>query len=161
MNGNVKYKWKSQARVLIPADKAGATLEQIRAKYAGLKPEYVVNEAKKKTSPLHSYFDWDNTTAASKWRLEQARYLIRMIEVVYVKESKPDGTDEVCVVRAYHPIERDGEKQYTSVIQIMADPDLRQQLLKQAMAELKAWRKKYDDLKEFSRVFEAMDALTG
>jgi len=38
--------------------------------------DLVVN-ARNEDSPLHSYFDWDNTTAAKKWRIHQAGRLLR------------------------------------------------------------------------------------
>ena len=46
-----------------------------------LTSENVVADAKKKTSPLHSEFDWDDASAAHHWRIEQAGQLIRSFKV--------------------------------------------------------------------------------
>lgn len=70
-----------------------------------LLPEDVVREAQKKASPLHDYFDWNNKTAAHKYRIEQARELIRSVRVVveheerlfrvpnYVRDPEKEGRD--------------------------------------------------------------------
>lgn len=52
-----------------------------------LTPEEVVSTAQNPEHPLHPYFDWDDSVAASKWRLEQARGLIRSVTVKVVMEN--------------------------------------------------------------------------
>lgn len=47
-----------------------------------LRAEDVVAFAKNPQTVLHSYFDWDDTIAAHKWRLQQARQLIRVMVTV-------------------------------------------------------------------------------
>jgi len=51
-------------------------------KEKGLTAETILDEAKKKSSPLHNFFDWDNTTAGEKWRLQQARILINEVKII-------------------------------------------------------------------------------
>ena len=46
-----------------------------------LTPVKVVESAKKKNSPLHDYFVWDDNDAAKLWRLHQARLLFGYIKV--------------------------------------------------------------------------------
>ena len=46
-----------------------------------LTPDAVVEAAASPDSPLHGYFEWDDTEAARKYRLEQARTLIRSVHV--------------------------------------------------------------------------------
>lgn len=41
----------------------------------------ILAEAKNKTSALHSFFEWDDTKAASKFRLWQARVMIKRANV--------------------------------------------------------------------------------
>lgn len=64
-------------------------LSLIASKNEGsLTPEDVVNDAKYDNSPLHKFFEWDDGEAAAKYRLEQARQLIRSVRVnVTVKEA--------------------------------------------------------------------------
>ncbi len=62
-----------------------AELLKIKDKYGSLSAENVVTEAKKKRHPLHSHFDWNDSSAAVQWRLHQARMLIATAKV-YVNE---------------------------------------------------------------------------
>lgn len=54
----------------------------------GLTPDAVINDAKNKNSPLHSYFDWDNDSAGHKFRIEQARTLIRSFRVEIITNER-------------------------------------------------------------------------
>lgn len=49
----------------------------------------VLDAARPESSPIHDCFDWNDSEAAEKWRLEQARELIRRvkIELVYQEVS--------------------------------------------------------------------------
>ena len=59
------------------AQKYGERLEHIAKQNKGkIKPSAVVSDAKDKSSVLHNYFTWDNTEAAEKYRIQQARELI-------------------------------------------------------------------------------------
>jgi len=53
-----------------------------------LTPRDVVADAKRKDSPLHSYFEWDNAKAATKYRLVQARRLITRFQMPIIEESR-------------------------------------------------------------------------
>lgn len=46
-----------------------------------LTPAAVVKDARSKKSPLHSFFEWDDSEAAHQYRLNQARGLIRSVRV--------------------------------------------------------------------------------
>jgi hypothetical protein len=75
--------------------KIKAALHKIAARADGLlTPEAVVETAKDKHSPLHSHFEWDDGHAASLYRLEQARRIIRLaVEVV----TPPNGGDPITI----------------------------------------------------------------
>lgn len=69
----------------------------------------ILKEAKKKTSPLHSLFEWDNTLAAKQYRLAQARSVIKRANVsitepnkkiVHVPVKRGEGTYKEAVVVA-------------------------------------------------------------
>lgn len=47
-----------------------------------LTPQRVVKAAEDERSPLHDYFEWDDTKASDKYRLLQARVLIKRVRVV-------------------------------------------------------------------------------
>lgn len=54
-----------------------------------LVPEVVVADATSPHSPLHSYFDWDQSEAAQKWRVHQARLLINRVRVEVITDDQP------------------------------------------------------------------------
>lgn len=45
-------------------------------------PETLVDEAADPNHPLHSLFTWDDTDAAAKWRVYQARKVIGRVRIV-------------------------------------------------------------------------------
>jgi hypothetical protein len=52
-----------------------------------LSPWRVVEVARNKSNPLHECFEWSDAVAASKYRLTQARELIRSFQVCVTVES--------------------------------------------------------------------------
>lgn len=53
-----------------------------------LTPEQVVEAARDETSPLHTLFEWDDEKASHKYRLDQARSLIRSVRVEVRVDSR-------------------------------------------------------------------------
>lgn len=148
------YRWKDGARLpsSVEAQKAGEELERIRTKHNGrLEPEWVVHNAKSPHNPLHDLFEWDDNVAAQNYRVDQARAVIRSLEVVIEQapEAKP--------IRAFVSVVQERDRSYTSVQHAMSDSDLRKQVLMQALTELEAWRKRYAELVELATVFAAID----
>lgn len=47
-----------------------------------LTAEVVVDSARDKESPIHPFFEWNNTKAGEEWRKQQARNMIRAVHVV-------------------------------------------------------------------------------
>jgi len=85
-------------------------LETIREQHGGvLLPGDVVTAAKRKTHPLHSYFEWDDSEAANKYRINQARALIRTVTVSF----KTGPVTEPTTVKV---------RRYVSASDIGADP---------------------------------------
>lgn len=62
-----------------------------------LRPEVVVAKASVEESPLHSFFLWDDSEAAHRFRLSQARQLIRT--VTFVRETGTPGYVSVVLTR--------------------------------------------------------------
>jgi len=151
----MEYKWKSGARAKVKAQVAGEELERIRIRDGEeLSPEAVVTEARKKKSPLHDEFEWDDTVAAHEFRLEQARCMIRSVLVTR------EGGKEIRAflnVRVEAADEDAPAKVYTSIERAMSDPVFRAQVLAKARKELQEWRKRYNDLEEFASIYRAMD----
>ena len=78
----MKAYWKKGSKHKVDATKAYAELERIRKKEGCLVPAVVVDAASKPRNPLHKEFEWDDGEAAIQYRLEQARKMLRSIEIV-------------------------------------------------------------------------------
>jgi len=137
-----------------------AELERIRHLHPEelLIPEEVVRAAQSPRSPLHELFTWDDTEAARRHRLEEARQLIRVTVTLI------PGTDQE--VRAYVSLSEDrpqgvkgqitGGGGYRATAEVMSDEQLRAILLADAQREMRAFQNKYARLSELALVFDAM-----
>jgi hypothetical protein len=84
----------------VSAKTVAAELTRIRAA-SPLTAQGVVDAARPTDAPLHPAFEWDNIVAAEAFRLEQARSLIRSIEVV--QAATPEHPREVYPVYVHVP----------------------------------------------------------
>lgn len=96
-------------------DAVAARLERIRLNHDGvLTPDDVVKDARRDSSPLHDQFEWDDTVAAGKYRIEQARELIRTVTFTVTTT-----TDVIQVPYYIRDTSRDAKEQgYTAVNEI-------------------------------------------
>jgi hypothetical protein len=99
-----------------------------------LTPALVLAEAKRKDSPIHDQFDWTDKTAANKYRLEQARKLIRSVKVEITNETRTIKA----VAYARDPRSPHKEQGYVDVAKIKTDEEKAQELLLQEFARAAA-----------------------
>lgn len=127
-----------------------AELEALKQKGV-IAPHAVVDAAKDPDSALHSCFTWDDSEAAHKYRLEEARRLLR----VYVVEVQSGG--KVVPARAYVSLSSDRKSGggYRAIVDVLSDADLKSQLLQDAFREFETFRQKYESVQELEPVFEA------
>jgi hypothetical protein len=132
-----------------------AELEQVRAASADgmLRPADVVKFAEDPATELHKRFAWDDTEAARRYRLDQARGIIRTTITVLPRANR--------VVDAYVSLvsDRTNANGYRAMVDVLADDTLRAELLNQALKELDRVRSKYERLVELAPVFEAMEQI--
>jgi hypothetical protein len=149
------YKWKAHASFGVAAQVAGEELERLRgSKNTPLIAADVVKAARSPKSPLHPAFEWDDKKAAHHYRLDQAGQLIRSVIVTVV-----DGKPQAAPVRAFVSVGQGEERGYTSVSVAMGDEVMRAQVIARAWKELEDWRKRYEDLLEFSKLFDVIDEV--
>jgi hypothetical protein len=138
-------------------DTIRAALKRIAKCNGGvLTAEAVVEAARNVHNPLHSSFTWDNTEAAIKWRLHQARNIILRVKVEVANVKR-----QTLVIREWASLTPDREQDgggYREVVRIMRCEDKRAQLLADALAELERIREKYQVLGELADVFAAIQA---
>ena len=154
-----KYVWKKGYQGYLQdstmdAQKTGeeikAIVESMESKGELMKPEDMVNYARNNTdSELHKGFEWDDSIAGEKYRIEQARYINRIL--VYVENTPQEEKFDNVEIRVFQQPERN--KGYRETIQIVKNEDEYQSLLKQAYDELRRFKKKYSTLSELSEIF--------
>ncbi len=145
------YKWKIPV-FGVSAQDAGEELERIKTERGFLSPEAVVDESRPPEAPLHGCFEWDDAIAAEKYRCQQASHIIRSITVDIERPSN----DTPVSVRAFVAIPGG----YTDIITAIKTPDYHAEILREALDELSAFKKKYNDLCELSLVFEAIEKVS-
>lgn len=104
----------------------------------------IVELASKPRSPIHRYFEWDDTKAAQKYRLAQAGRMIRCLVVVVDEKPLPAAVS----VR----VEKSSPKSYVSISRAIQSEDLMSQVLNEAIAALKGWEFRFRTLKETKRL---------
>ena len=130
----------------------GRALARLVKAHGEVTPEIVLDEASKDTSPLHSYFDWDDKTAAVAYRIEQAKHLIRSIKVVV----EADGDGEDIEVRAFVSVESDSRRRYQTIDTALNDVGFRKQIIEDALNGLRAWENKYRVLSELAGLIKTV-----
>lgn len=99
-----------------------------------VQPAAVVEAARDPESPLHDYFEWDDTAAAERYRLVQARHLLARIRVV-VTETQP------LMVNVRLSTADGGQRRgYVTMQRAAADPSLYEQIATEARAGIASYR---------------------
>lgn len=147
------YKWKPETTLRKHDPQSiGEHLEALRRRKSGLTPEILVTDAKRTTSPLHPVFDWNDTTAAEKYRLHQAGYLLRAIVTVIEEDTEHHRSTRAFVVVS----DTDDGGKYTSIQVALSDPLYRAEILARARKELASWQARYAELEELADLFDAI-----
>ena len=143
------YEWTQGARKAgLDAQKVGERLSKIHEKHGLVTADLVVRDARRKASPLHGGFEWDDTAAADAYRLYQARNICNALVI-----SHPTGEGDERMVRAFVHI----EEGYEDIHIVLSVAHKREALLAQALVELESSRNKYAHLSELAAVFAALD----
>lgn len=97
-----------------------------------LTPDMVVADARDEDSPLHSLFEWDTEKAAEAYWLDQARQIIRSVNVMIRTETT--------VVRAPYfvrdPDAGSDEQGYVTVTSVRTDADRAREVLVQEFSRV-------------------------
>lgn len=116
----------------------GEILDNLRNRDGHLKTEAVVMAAKNKKSPLHDYFEWDESVSAWKFRLQQARNLISSVaEVVIIQdvEIPQRSFHSVQTIKEDDDVESEG-KVYVTIQDAIENEDYRKHLLNKIITTL-------------------------
>lgn len=151
-----EIRWKRQVPTGgIDAERAYNALETIRSKNGGLTDDAVVDAARPKNHTLHKWFEWDDNVAAQEHRRNQARLLIRSIEVVY--EEAPAAPSRAYQVHRKTGKPKESRTVYNATEDVLADPESRDQLIARAIRQAMEFRRRFQGLHELDRIVNAID----
>lgn len=121
----------SKKRAIVEAE-----LHRLKNRKGIIKPEKVVEAAENPSSPLHSYFEWDDAKASHQWRLTEARELLRSFRIV--READEEATPvfvSLLMDRATGG--------YRETSEVLKSADLTAELQRTAVEELEIWSRRH------------------
>lgn len=144
--GRMKFTWKGTGFKANP-ETVYREIQTLGEEYT---PQQILDLARDENTELHKCFIWDDTIAAEKWRLYTARQICCSLSVVVESEDKE--------LAPYRLIQHDNAKEaYAPVVLTVRNEDEYSRLLKQAKAELFAFKKRYKMIVELQEVIEEID----
>ena len=150
-----KAKWQEEFKSLYKGADAQKVAEEIMAIGDAATPQQIVEKARDEGAELHKCFEWRDDVAAEKYRLHQARQITHHL---VIQEPEPqEGEEERQPVRFFHQMVNGTGYRPTEII--YRDENAYATLLETALAELKAFQRKYGRLKELSGVFGEIDKV--
>jgi len=148
-----KYAWRA-GHGNVPAEEAGKVMEQIQERDGEITAESFLDESRAEDSPTHGCFEWDDTAAAEKYRLQQSGACIRDLLITVERTD-----DEPNRVPAFVNVTSAGKARFQDTQKALSVEESRKVVLENALSELDAFRKKYATLAELSKIFAVIDEL--
>lgn len=171
-----KYSWGSYGYSVNP-EVVGKTIERIEEEKGSVDAGSFLDASRPISSSTHSLFEWDDSIAAEKYRLQQSGQIISSlrIEVIPVteeehnlnleivndiphKEKLQKGTLQPAFVNVKKKVVGEAGK-YVNLETAMSDVDTRKIILENAFKELRTFMEKYKRYSELSKVFAAIEEL--
>ena len=112
--------------------------------------EDILDKARNEDTELHKCFEWDDGIAAEKYRLQQARDIVKLL--VIREESEPVDRPEI---RLFY--KTDQQEGYKPTKIIVKKEDEYRLLLERAYGELRAFKAKYSMLTELQEIFDLIN----
>ena len=137
--------------------KYAEALAAITTESGELTPGAVVVEAQDPDSDLHDFFEWDDTKAGHKYRLVQARQLIRSVTVVI-------ETDEIILrVPEYlrNPEKESSEQGYMRTATMKTDDDIKRGAMVAEFSRAGAAMKRARDIAKYFDMQSEVDRVIG
>lgn len=108
----------------------------------------ILDYARDENTELHKCFEWDDSVAAERWRQQQARVLV--CNLVY-EEPESQAPTKIRVMQSTE------SNTYKPVRLILQNKTEYEQLLEKALAELRAFKRRYQNLAELEEILALID----
>lgn len=141
-----KYSWGDGFAPKLDANIVGGVVEQIEAERGSVTKEAFLDVSRPEDAPTHCLFEWDDSKAAEKYRLDQARNTIGNLRIVYVSSNK-----EKVPIRAFVNVSAKAEKSmYESISVALLDESKRKNILNRIQGELDAFIQRNNNIEELA-----------
>lgn len=130
-------------------------LSELETESGRLTPEEVVRHAADSSSPLHAYFEWDDSVAAHAHRISQARDLISSVRV----EVKTTTTTVKVVGYVRDPSVHPSQQGYVNTLRLKSEADLARDAVVDAFANASGHLRRARQLASALEVQEDVDDL--
>lgn len=134
--------------------------EELKTKlHRDVKPQDIVKDAANPQSPYHKFFEWDDTKAGPKFRLQQARQLLQNLRVIY-----HDTEGNSVSVRKYircqlsTPADHELKSGYVPRGKVLRTANLREQVVVMARQVLESFKTRFRQFSEIELVYPHIDA---
>lgn len=141
--------WKIGGIFKADAEKVASEITNIGD---GCTPIEIVEYAKNPSTELNKCFEWNDTVAAEKYRINQAGDVLRNLIIVKVDEKEEKPTN----IRFFSNV---GQSTYKPTLVVYQNQVEYERLLQQALRELDAFKKKYRELSELEEVFKVIEEV--
>ena len=155
--------WKAAPGALFSDEQAQVYGEYLQELASGKWPvtsELILRKALARRNPLHDYFEWDDHKAGHLYRMDQARELTNHLIVVRV-----EGDAEIEEKAFFNVTVRErvnghqSHRGYVSIDDVLASPELRQQVMERSRKEFQSFMRRYRRYKEWEPLFRAYEQL--
>jgi hypothetical protein len=152
------YAWRPGSQHKVAADVVAMEIDRLTSENGGKRIDAngFLAASSSPTSPVYPEFNWDDSAAAHEFRLQQARNILNSLQVTI---ERPNGG--AITVPLMVTVEKPGsagrKQDYTNLAWAMSDEDLRTEVLRNALRELAAFKRKYATLSELAQVFVVID----
>ena len=138
-------------------------LERIRNENGRIDQKTILQDAKNPKSALHKYFEWDDSVAGLKYRMDQAYRLIQLSKYVYLTQERRQQEKQTQrfatlpkppVVRKYI---RSSQGGFTVREDALEDVDSRALFIESRRSELVGWCGRVADIPELDHIREWLE----
>ena len=147
-----EYSWSGRQQP-VKAEKVAAHFKKLESKYGEVTSRNFLDSARSEKSEMHKLFDWDDTSAAEKYRLYQASVVICSLKVT-VKEFEDD---EPTTIRAFVNVSDKDSGSFINIKKAMEDHDKSGKVLSDARMELTRFKNKFNNLIKAEKLMAAID----
>lgn len=140
-------------------DQEVATL--LKKQGGSLQAEDIVRAAKFRGSPLNKHFQWDDERAAEKYRLAQARTVLKTVKAIVVTTLGEKKVPKYVNVRRSEGVKNILKKRrgYIPLDVALYHDEPRDQILGYALNQVTLWKERYEIYKELAPIFNAIEKV--